>query len=137
MQVQALANETPSKLNPSRLIASILFPSRSRVLSVRARFIAEQRGTRTVVELYAYRDRTGALPDALDALPGDFKIDPFSGAPFVYRRTDDGFTLYSVGFDRKDNGGRHDRRFGEERTDSDFVFWPIPEVTPTSAPIRK
>ena len=35
-----------------------------------------------------------------------YTIDPFSAGPFIYRRTDDGFTLYSVAIDRDDDGGR-------------------------------
>jgi hypothetical protein len=133
-QVHALENEPITKWNIPRMFAHILLPSMSRVLFLRARFIAEQRGAHTVLELFAYHDRTGARPDSLEALAGDFKIDPFSGKPFIYCRTDDGFTLYSVGVDRQDNGGRHDPRFGEDRTDSDYVIWPIPERQATSAP---
>jgi hypothetical protein len=134
VQVRALENEPASMLNVPSLFSRMVFPSLSRALTIRVHLITDQRGARTVLELYAYRDRTGAWPDSLEALAGDFEIDPFSGQPFVYRRTDDGFTLYSVGFDRKDNGGRHDPRMGEDRTDSDYVFWPIPEPQATSAP---
>lgn len=133
VQVRALEVEEPPRGNIPRMTASILLPSASRSLVLRARLIAQQRGTRTVLELFAYRDHMGALPDSLEALAGDFTIDPFSGRPFVYRRTDDGFTLYSVGLNRQDDGGRHDPKFGEEKTGGDFVFWPIPECEDRSA----
>jgi hypothetical protein len=42
------------------------------------------------------------VPRYLEAMP----IDPFSGQPLVYRLTEDGFVLYSVGKDGKDDGGR-------------------------------
>jgi hypothetical protein len=42
------------------------------------------------------------IPDYLDAVP----LDPFSGQPLVYRLEGDDFVLYSVGKDRRDNGGR-------------------------------
>ena len=131
-RMQTLENEQPSKFNVPRILASILLPSVSRSLTIRIRLITEQRGTRTVLELFTYRDRTDAFPDSLDALDGDFKIDPFSGQPFVYRRTAHGFTLYSVGVNRKDDGGQHDPRFGDEKKDRDFVFWPIPDREPAS-----
>jgi hypothetical protein len=133
VQARALEVEEPPRGNIPRVTASILLPSASRSLVLRARLIAQQRGTRTVLELFAYQDRTGALPDSLETLAGDFTIDPFSGRPFVYRRTDDGFTLYSVGVDRQDDGGRHDPKFGKDNKGRDFVFWPIPECEDRSA----
>ncbi|HZH98223.1 MAG TPA: hypothetical protein VEX38_04575, partial [Fimbriimonadaceae bacterium] len=47
------------------------------------------------------------LPDL-----GAMGIDPFSGQSFKYRKEWDGFTIYSVGADRRDDGGgqvRNDR----------------------------
>lgn len=41
------------------------------------------------------------VPRYLEELP----LDPFSGKPFVYRRKDDGFLIYSVGPDGVDDGG--------------------------------
>ena len=61
----------------------------------------------------------------LDKLP----IDPYSGRPLVYRRTDGGFLLYSLGTDLKDDGGRlgtdsqgRPRMWAEN---GDWVFWPV------------
>ncbi|MFW6162335.1 MAG: hypothetical protein ACODAJ_06160 [Planctomycetota bacterium] len=41
------------------------------------------------------------LEKRLDALPPD----PFDGQPLRYRTTDDGFVVYAVGEDGKDDGG--------------------------------
>lgn len=38
---------------------------------------------------------------------GQLRIDPFSGEPFIYRTTKDGYVLYSVGPNSVDNGGRN------------------------------
>ena len=35
-------------------------------------------------------------------------VDPFTGEPYHYRTTDDGFLLYSVGQNLTDDNGRHD-----------------------------
>ena len=61
--------------------------------------------------------------------------DPFSGKPFAYRTTAEGFILYSAGVDRDDDGGRHSRSWGRSRPDNaydedwqpdgDYVFWPV------------
>jgi hypothetical protein len=32
--------------------------------------------------------------------------DPFAERPFRYRKTDDGYRLYSVGWNRRDDGGK-------------------------------
>jgi len=33
-------------------------------------------------------------------------IDPFTGKPLVYRREGEGFIVYSLGTNQKDDGGR-------------------------------
>ncbi len=63
--------------------------------------------------------------DYLENLPGD----PYSDGPVVYRRTDKGFTLYSVGPDFTDDGGKPslDRkgRVRKWQEGGDTVFWPV------------
>ena len=53
----------------------------------------------------------------------ELRVDPFSGQDFVYQRQGESFTLYTVGDNLKDDGGRHDPRWA----DGDFVFWPRPD----------
>ncbi len=57
-----------------------------------------------------FRLVTGRWPQSLDELVGEYlhdaPIDPFSGRPLVYRRTPDGFLLYSVGANGVDDGGQ-------------------------------
>jgi RNA polymerase sigma factor (sigma-70 family) len=76
-------------------------------------------GQREIVVLKIYRDKTfreiaallqsrathGAFPPALDALGLEDIGDPFSGKPLLYRLEGQGFLLYSVAEDQKDNGG--------------------------------
>jgi hypothetical protein len=56
------------------------------------------------------KGRTGQYPETLDALvPGlltEIPIDPFTGKPLVYRRDGEGFIVYSLGSNLKDDGGR-------------------------------
>jgi len=120
--------------NAPRVAAEILVPSQARAIELRVRTAAAQRGNRTVLELFRLRDNTGEFPATLDAIVGDFKIDPYSGKPFVYRKAGDDFVLYSLGIDNDDDGGKHEGRFGELRNpnpnlpppppDGDYVFWP-------------
>jgi hypothetical protein len=77
---------------------------------------AEQQGllraARLAVACRLHQARTGKLPEGLAELAGQFpkdfaevSTDPFSGGPMLYRRTDTGFVVYSVGaWDPLDNG---------------------------------
>ena len=50
----------------------------------------------------------GEYPESLNALTGSQQpLDPFSGAPYRYVLSEDGFTLYSLGRNMTDEGGRH------------------------------
>jgi hypothetical protein len=57
-----------------------------------------------------YKQHSGRLPAKLDELVPAYlpalPLDPYSGQPLVYRTSGDDFTLYSVGHDRTDNGGK-------------------------------
>ena len=58
----------------------------------------------------AYRAGQGDYPARLEELaPRILKKlpqDPFTGAAFCYRRQPNGYLLYSVGWNGKDDGGR-------------------------------
>ena len=60
-----------------------------------------------VAAIRLHRQRTGRYPDSLETLRlGELAIDPFTGAPFVYKVDPQrGFMLYSVGTNRVDDGG--------------------------------
>ena len=95
----------------------------SRVLEERIE--APRRATHLIAEVLAYHGKTGAYPASLgDLQAGEFKdirVDPFSGDDFVYKIQGNGFTLYTVGENLKDDGGRHDETWAQ----GDFVFWPV------------
>jgi hypothetical protein len=61
------------------------------------------------VERYR-RSHGAALPQALDVLIPDYlaavPIDPFDGARLRFSRAADGYTIYSVGADQEDDGGK-------------------------------
>ncbi len=98
-----------------------LVPSMERYHFLMTRSEAQRRAALVVTELNAYRQRTGRYPASLDVLATD-ALDPFTGRPFVFRGTADGFTLYSVGGNGVDDAGRHD----PQSPDADIVFWPRP-----------
>jgi hypothetical protein len=94
------------------------------------RITAERRATHLICHLLTHRARAGAYPESLDQLEApdlaQLRVDPFSSKDFVYRKTADGFTLYTLAEDLKDDGGRHDKHWGDKRG-GDFVFWPVPD----------
>lgn len=60
--------------------------------------------------LQAYHRRHGQYPKSLDAvsrgLASAVSVDPFTDRAFVYRRSGPGYFLYSIGSNRRDDGGR-------------------------------
>lgn len=76
--------------------------------------------------LWAYRGDRRAFPEELKALhPAylqELPIDPFSGQRFIYRRTGEGFALYSVGENQRDDGGVHYEIYSSENPKRDLIW---------------
>jgi len=76
----------------------------------RAMLEASLSAARTGLACRAYKSRHGEYPENLEALvPGllsEVPIDPFTGKPLIYRREGEGFIVYSLGSNEKDDGGR-------------------------------
>lgn len=57
-----------------------------------------------------YRNQEGHFPENIAALIPDIlekePVDPFTGNPFIYKLQEDGFVVYSVGSNEKDDEGR-------------------------------
>lgn len=66
------------------------------------------------VALKIYKARHGAYPDSLGALTPEIldKVpsDPFTGKDFIYRKQGNGFLLYSIGPDLRDDRGKPRKR---------------------------
>lgn len=99
-----------------------------RIVSSYDRLELFRRFTMTVFALARYREEQGRYPERLDQLVPAFlanlEIDVFSGKPLLYRRTADGFVLYSVGPNGQDDGGR---TYSEDGRSDDIVLEiPVP-----------
>lgn len=85
---------------------------------------ALRRVTRILREIKQSYLRTGAWPASLDELigpePAGLYFDPVSELPFMYRISGEGFLLYSVGANGRDDGGTHAPGEGKD----DTIFWP-------------
>jgi len=81
-----------------------------------------------------YRNVHGQFPPTLDALELEGLTDPYDGKPLRYRREADGFVVYSVDEDQKDNGGSPRRP--KQMTDVDIV-WQFPrQSSPATSGIQ-
>lgn len=83
-------------------------------------------GTRTAMALCVYKDQFGKYPQSLSDLSKlGWKLDledPFSGKDFVYKPQPNGFLLYSLGPDLKDNDGRPDKQRPVPQEGYDLVW---------------
>lgn len=104
---------------------------------------ARLRITRAALALERYRARHGRLPETLrdlEAKDHDLeRQDPFDGQPIRYLHDEQGYLLYSVGHNLKDDGGVHYRKRTEqlERGDIVFTVHPAPEELREGASARE
>ena len=118
------------------LLLEILTPAIGRVSEISYRNRADVEAVLTIIAILRYEQDSGGYPQNLKQLMADdylkqLPLDPFSEKPFVYKRTDDNFILYSVGRNFTDDGGEYGKdRKGKPRLwyslDGDAVFWPVP-----------
>ena len=92
------------------ILSRIMLPVFARATASRDTGVAEIAGSRIVLGLQAYKDRYGYYPANLKALKSqlgwEVPTDPFTGKDFVYRPVGNGFLLYGVGQDFKDDGAK-------------------------------
>ncbi|HSV98865.1 MAG TPA: hypothetical protein VLI39_01740 [Sedimentisphaerales bacterium] len=86
------------------------------------------------VALLRYKTEKGSFPEHFEdvvtaGLLASLPDDPFGQGPLTYRRTADGFLLYSWGQNLLDDGGRpgtgQDGRPRDWADNGDMVFWPV------------
>jgi hypothetical protein len=91
-------------------VSSYLLPSDDTLLELDAQNFARLRVAQTVVALERYRLKNERqLPLKLSELFPRFlhfaPLDPFDGYPLRYTNLPEGYIVYSIGKDLKDNGG--------------------------------
>ncbi|PKL46165.1 MAG: hypothetical protein CVV39_07545 [Planctomycetes bacterium HGW-Planctomycetes-1] len=118
------------------ILLEILAPAMQKVAIMSWRIKADAESTLSIIAILRFKQEKGRLPDDLQELitAGYLKslpMDPFSDKPLVYKKTQDGFTYYSVGQDFIDNGGKAYEiepgkyRIWADSNDGDAVFWPV------------
>jgi hypothetical protein len=106
--------DDPKAVFARRVFEQQWWPSLHRAATFRLRCQAQLRCARTGLAAECYRQEQGEWPDKLETLVSKYlpriPADPFDGQPLRLRRTPDGVAIYSVGPDRKDDGGALGRR---------------------------
>ena len=121
-EMQAL--EEMAETNGERYpLTRALTPAMNRIKHIHNEMLAELRIVRTGLALLQYKKTENAFPATLEVLQLSDVKDPFSDGPLLYRSDADGFVLYSVGPDRKDDGGSPKQK--EQKEDWDIV-WQFP-----------
>jgi hypothetical protein len=94
----------------NRMIAVYFVPAYWKAQEIAERSLGRRDGVLVAITLEVFRREHGKYPDALDALVPyllpEVPPDRLTGAPTRYRLMESGPLLYSVGADRKDDGGR-------------------------------
>jgi len=105
------------------ILAGLLLPALGAANTNYVRAETQFAALRIDVALRLYRSERQAYPEKLEELvPGyldELPVDPFSGKGFHYVRGDSAWTLYSVGPDQDDDGGREAEKW---RGDGDLVY---------------
>jgi hypothetical protein len=120
-QVRALTTlEDRLKANekkPTYDFTWVLYPIYSTAAARVAAVTELGRLRRTMLDIVEFRQKRGRYPSSPAELPRKQEPDIFTGKSPAYRTIQGGFLLYSVGRDRKDDGG-------SSRTDL-VVRWPL------------
>jgi hypothetical protein len=118
-------------------VVHLFMPALGRASEIAFRGRSLHEATVTILAIERYRQEKGQYPMSLSELFSagyieQLPMDPYSGKPLVYHRIGDDFTLYSLGENFADDGGKvigegNDRRRWGTDEDGDRVFWPVPK----------
>lgn len=110
------------------LLTRLLVPVYGRLLASVDRSAANCALGQAAMALTAYKNNHGTYPatleDASSALGWEIPEDPFSGSSLIYKRQGDGFVVYSIGSDLKDDGGTPTPE-NQSEVDSGDIVWSL------------
>jgi hypothetical protein len=98
------------------ILTRMLVPALSATKGKFTSMVAQARVMRAGLAAIRFKQEHGAFPPDLQALEIANADDPFTGKPLIYRTTDRGFTIHSVGVNLVDDGGTKgkDSKSGDE-----------------------
>ncbi len=126
--IDALAKSAYIPLVESSVFFGIILPDLPRVLSQTMRVETQRRGTQVILALAIYRKQNGNWPKSLREsalnLKRTVRWDPRTRKDLLDKVDGQQFTLYSVGKDGRDDGGKTIGDKYEDREGEDLVLWP-------------
>lgn len=112
------------------VLVELLMPAFLKVHQASIRHLANQRALLAMLAAERFRRDTGRWPQALGELVPKYlaavPTDPYDYQPLRLKRTAEGLVIYSVGPDRKDNGGAINRQNTiKPGTDVGYRLWDV------------
>jgi len=106
----------------NNFVLGIVMPSLHRIHKSYHQTKSDAEAVVAVLAILRYKADTGQYPESLDKLVSagylqSVPMDPYSDGPLVYKVTEDNFTLYSVGENFVDDGGK--------AYPADIIYWPV------------
>jgi len=119
-EASAIDQKTEQTLSRLHVMTSMLVPAIGRVNELYAELIARLRITRAGLALLQEKKTQGAFPQTLEGVKLKNLDDPFSKDLLRYKLQGQGFIIYSIGPDEKDNGGSPKQK--KQKDDWDIVW---------------
>ncbi|MCH5373188.1 MAG: hypothetical protein JJ992_04385, partial [Planctomycetes bacterium] len=119
--------QTPPKavskpVSPWTMLADLVLPAIGAAREATERDRATMRCLRALNAVTRLEQQDAPVPALVDlGLPEEQTTDPFTGKPLLMKKLPDGWVIYSVGQNQKDDGGKVDDQ-------SDFGLGPMPPL---------
>ncbi len=127
-------NKQVESIIKGNLFLGVLMPAFGAVHRIDYRIKTDIHSVPVIAAVLRFKADTEQYPQDLTELQRagyihEIPIDPFSDKLIIYKKTDEGFILYSVGLDYKDDGGVLGTNNEGEKwiwaDEGDAVFWPV------------
>jgi len=137
-RLHELKQQDSLPVNTLMYMQQVSEPAMKETMEIGWRVRAGQAGLIGTLAILRFERENERLPESWsELLDRDYlkmiPMDPYSDKPLVYKKTDDGFMLYSVGLNFVDDGGVAGTNPEGEPQDwadnGDQVFWPVQSVT--------
>ncbi len=134
LHTKGLESEVWEEMAKHCLMLQIAGPASDKVGQIAWRLKTGRAALLTVLSIMIYeKDNENYPADLHELVEGGYlkelPLDPFSGKPLIYKKTDDDFVLYSVGLNFVDDGGKvYRNKEGKPRQwadEGDTIFWPV------------
>lgn len=129
-RLQAAKDVRPEIIRSARaqkyLVSAQLLPAFGSAVERDAENVALSRAARMALAVERFRLANQKLPENIDAIAPKFldviPTDPFDGKPLRFKKLTQGYVVYSIGKDGKDNDGKEKDNSNKSETDYDVAF---------------